>query len=120
MWLIKLIRMLLNRSANRAHSMLEEVRKAIDTSTGPRARRVADLENAARRTGKSRDIDKAARARRQVKSMLEVERKTRLIDLYERNEKRRDEAVRKADASIKKLGELKVKSPAFDRWLERH
>lgn len=47
-------------------------------------------------------------------------RRQRYIDLFDKKEARRDAAVKKIDKTISEMGELKIKSPEFDRWLERH
>ena len=104
--------------ANRSHFEKEQVKANLKKRTDRYERRAADYEHAAKRTGSKKYKNRAEFIRAEVKYMSA--RKQRYIDLFDRKEARRDAAVKKIDKTISEMGELKIKSPEFDRWLERH
>ena len=104
--------------ANRAHFEKEMLKDNLKKRTDPFERRAVDYEHAAKRTGKKKYQSRAEHVRAEIKYMSA--RRQRYIDLFDKKEARRDAAVKKIDKTISEMGELKIKSPEFDRWLERH
>lgn len=104
--------------ANRAHEETERVRKAMTKPNIPLNRMATDMNNRAQRTGKPIHVKMAKIANSRAKTAAFMPNK--IIGLYEKKEGKRDTDVKRANKIISEIGELKIGSNEFDRWLERH